>query len=139
MRLSKYYMPTLKEEPADADIASHKLMLRAGMMRALSSGVYSYLPLGYRVIRKVENIVREEMDKSGALEVLMPAMQNAEIWQESGRWEDFGPLMIKFEDRKKRQYCLGPTHEEVVADMIRDEIRSYKDLPYNLLSDTDKG
>ncbi len=132
MKLSKYYMPTLKEDPADADIASHKLMLRAGMMRALSSGVYSYLPLGYKVIRKVESIVREEMDKSGALEVLMPAMQNAEIWQESGRWEDFGPLMIKFEDRKKRQYCLGPTHEEVVADLIRDEIRSYKDLPYNL-------
>ncbi len=132
MRLSKYYMPTLKEDPTDADIASHKLMLRAGMMRALSSGVYSYLPLGYRVVKKVENIVREEMDKSGALEVLMPAMQTAEIWQESGRWEDFGPLMIKFKDRKKRQYCLGPTHEEVIADIIKDEIRSYKDLPYNL-------
>ncbi|MGM0420533.1 MAG: proline--tRNA ligase [Bacillota bacterium] len=132
MKLSKYYMPTLREVPTDADIPSHQLMLRAGMMRPLSSGVYSYLPLGYRVIRKVEEIVREEMDKSGALEVLLPTMQTAEIWQESERWRDFGPLMIRFEDRKQRQYCLGPTHEEVISDLIRDEIRSYKDLPYNL-------
>lgn len=132
MKLSKYYMPTLREDPADAEIPSHKLMLRAGMIRSLSAGVYSYLPLGYRVVRKVEQIVREEMDRSGALEVLMPAMQIAEIWKESGRWEEFGPLMVRFKDRNEREYCLGPTHEEVIADIVRDEVRSYKDLPFNL-------
>ncbi len=132
MKLSKYYMPTLREVPADAEIPSHQLMLRAGMIRSLSAGIYSYLPLGYRVIRKVEQIVREEMDRSGALEVLMPAMQVADIWKESGRWEEFGPLMVRFKDRNEREYCLGPTHEEVIADIVRDEVRSYKDLPFNL-------
>ncbi len=132
MKLSHYYLPTLKEDPADAEVPSHRLMLRAGMIRKLSAGVYSYLPLGYRVIKKIEKIVREEMDRSGAQEMLMPAMQTAEIWKESGRWQDFGPLMVDFEDRQGREYCLGPTHEEVVADLIRDEIRSYKKLPYNV-------
>ncbi len=132
MKLSNYYLPTLREVPADAEIPSHQLMLRAGMIRSLSAGIYSYLPLGYRVIRKVEQIVREEMDRSGALEVLMPAMQIADIWKESGRWEEFGPLMVRFKDRNEREYCLGPTHEEVIADIVRDEVRSYKDLPFNL-------
>ncbi len=132
MKFSNFYLPTLKEEPADAEVASHRLMLRAGMIRKLSAGVYSYLPLGHRVIKKIEQIVREEMDRSGAQEMLMPTMQTAEIWKESERWKDFGPLMIRFEDRQEREYCLGPTHEEVVADLIRDEIRSYKKLPFNL-------
>jgi len=132
MKLSQYYMPTLKEDPADAEVPSHRLMLRAGMIRKLSAGVYTYLPLGFRVIKKIQEIVREEMDRAGAQELLMPAMQTADIWKESGRWQDFGPQMIRFEDRQEREYCLGPTHEEVIADLIRDELRSYKKLPYNL-------
>lgn len=132
MRMSKLYLPTLKEDPAEADIISHQLMLRSGMMRKLSPGIFSYLPLGYRVIRKIENIVREEMNKTSSQEVLLPVMQTAEIWEKSNRWEQFGPLMIKFKDRKDHEYCLGPTHEEVIADLIKDEVRSYKDLPLNL-------
>src|SRR6056297_2585181 len=132
MRMSKLYLPTLKETPAEAEIKSHQLMLRAGMMRKLSPGIFSYLPLGYNVIRKVENIVREEMDKTSSQEVLLPVMQSAEIWKESNRWQKFGPLMIKFKDRKDHEYCLGPTHEEVITDLIKDEVRSYKDLPLNL-------
>jgi len=130
--MSKMYLPTLKEDPVEAEIVSHKLMLRAGMMRSLSAGVYSYLPLAYRVIKKIEDIIRESMDESGAQEVLLPVMQSAEIWKESGRWKEFGPLMIKLRDRKDREYCLGPTHEEVVSDLIKNELRSYKDLPFNL-------
>ena len=132
MRMKNIYLPTLKETPAEAEVVSHKLMLRAGMMRKLSAGVYSYLPLGLRVIRKIEKIVREEMNKSEAQEVLLPVMQTADIWKESKRWERFGPLMVKFYDRKEHEYCLGPTHEEVVASLVRDEVRSYKDLPMNL-------
>ena len=132
MRMSKLYLPTLKEDPAEADIKSHQLMLRAGMMRKLSPGIFSYLPLGYRVIRKIENIVREEMNKTSSQEVLLPVMQSAKIWKESNRWDKFGPLMIKFQDRKDHEYCLGPTHEEVITDLIKDEVRSYKDLPLNL-------
>jgi len=132
MRMSKLYLPTLKETPAEAEIKSHQLMLRAGMMRKLSPGIFSYLPLGYNVIKKIENIVREEMDKTSSQEVLLPVMQTAEIWKESNRWQKFGPLMIKFTDRKDREYCLGPTHEEVITDLIKDEVRSYKDLPLNL-------
>ena len=132
MRMSKLYLPTLKEDPAEADIKSHQLMLRAGMMRKLNPGIFSYLPLGYRVIRKIENIVREEMDKTTSQEVLLPVMQTANIWKESNRWDKFGPLMIKFKDRKDHEYCLGPTHEEVITDLIKDEVRSYKDLPLNL-------
>ncbi|AZO95547.1 proline--tRNA ligase [Halocella sp. SP3-1] len=132
MKMSKMYLPTLKEVPSEAEVLSHQYMLRAGMMRTLTAGVYSYLPLGYRVIRKIENIIRKAMDESGAQELLMPIMHTAELWQESGRWDRFGPLMIKFQDRKGREYCLGPTHEEIITDLVRDEIRSYKDLPLNL-------
>ncbi|MFP4020234.1 MAG: proline--tRNA ligase [Halanaerobium sp.] len=132
MRMSKLYLPTLKEDPAEADVVSHKLMLRAGMMRKHSSGIYSYLPLGYKVIKKIEKITRKHMDNSEAQEVLLPVMQTSEIWKDSRRWDKFGPLMIKFLDRKNREYCLGPTHEEVVTDLVRDEVRSYKDLPLNL-------
>jgi prolyl-tRNA synthetase len=130
--MSKLYLPTLKETPAEAEIKSHQLMLRAGMMRKLSPGIFSYLPLGYNVIRKVENIVREEMNKTSSQEVLLPVMQTADIWKESNRWQKFGPLMIKFKDRKDHEYCLGPTHEEVITNLIKDEVRSYKDLPLNL-------
>ena len=132
MRMSKLYLPTLKEDPAEAEVTSHKLMLRAGMMRKHSSGIYSYLPLGYKVIKKVESITRKHMDNSEAQEVLLPVMQTSKIWKDSKRWDKFGPLMIKFHDRKNREYCLGPTHEEVVTDLVRDEVRSYKDLPLNL-------
>ena len=132
MRMSNLYLPTLKEDPTEAEVTSHKLMLRAGMMRKHSAGIYSYLPLGYRVIKKIEKITRKHMDNSMAQEVLLPIMQTSDIWRESKRWDKFGPLMVKFFDRKKREYCLGPTHEEVVTDLVKDEIRSYKDLPLNL-------
>ena len=132
MKMSRFYLPTLKETPSEADVKSHKLMLRAGMIRKLSAGVYSYLPLALRVLRKIEDITREKMDESGAQEVLMPVMQTSDIWKESERWDRFGPIMVKFRDRKDREYCLGPTHEEAVTAMVRDEVRSYKDLPFNL-------
>jgi len=132
MRMSKMYLPTLKENPAEADVVSHQLMLRAGMMRTLTAGVYTYLPLGYRVIRKIEDIIRQAMNEKDGQELLMPVIHTSELWKESGRWDKFGPLMIKFQDRKGREYCLGPTHEEIVTDLVRDEIRSYKDLPLNL-------
>ncbi len=132
MRVSQTFLATLKETPAEAEIASHKLMLRAGLVRRLASGLYTWLPLGLRVIRKIEAIVREEMDRAGALEVLMPAVQPAELWQESGRWEAYGPELLRIEDRHARPFCLGPTHEEVVTDLARREIRSYKQLPLNL-------
>ena len=111
MRMSKLYAPTLKEDPADAEIASHKLMLRAGMIRKTASGVYTFLPLGYKVLSKVENIVREEMDKIGAQEIMMPALQPAELWHESGRWNDYGPELMRLVDRHDHGFCLGPTHE----------------------------
>ncbi|HLS54043.1 MAG TPA: proline--tRNA ligase, partial [Tissierellaceae bacterium] len=132
MRMSKMYMPTLKETPAEAEIDSHKLLLRAGMIRRLVSGVYSYLPLGYRVIRKVEQIVREEMDKAGSQELLMSAIQPRELWEATGRWDNFGPEMWKLKDRHGREFCLGPTHEEYFTDLIKNEINSYKQLPLNL-------
>ncbi|MCG8514286.1 MAG: proline--tRNA ligase [Halanaerobiales bacterium] len=132
MRMSRLYVPTLKEIPVEAEVVSHQLMLRAGLIRPLTAGVYTYLPLGYRVIRKIEEIVRQAMNEAGAQEVLMPVIHTADLWKQTGRWETFGPLMIKFEDRKGREYCMGPTHEEVIADLIKDEIRSYKDLPLNL-------
>lgn len=132
MRLSKLYMPTLREDPQDAEIASHKFLLRAGMIRKTASGIYTYLPLGYRTIRKIENIVREEMDNAGAMEILMSAIQPAEIWRESGRWDKFGPEMFKLKDRNDREFCLGPTAEEYFTTLIRDEVKSYKDLPLNL-------
>jgi prolyl-tRNA synthetase len=129
MRTSQYLLATLKETPADAEIISHQLMLRAGMIRKVTSGIYNWLPLGLRVLRKVEAIVREEMNRSGALEILMPAIQPAELWEESGRWGAYGDLMLRIKDRHERDFCFGPTHEEVVTDLIRHEIRSYKQLP----------
>lgn len=131
MRASQYLLPTLKETPADASVVSHQLMLRAGMIRRLASGLYTWLPLGLRVLRKVERIVREEMDKSGAQEVLMPVVQPAELWQESKRWEQYGPELLRVRDRHDNAFCLGPTHEEVITDLIRNEISSYKQLPAN--------
>lgn len=132
MRFSKYYIKTLKETPKEAEIVSHKLLLRAGMIKKLASGVYTYLPMGYRTLRKVENIVREEMNKAGAVELFMPVLQPAEIWQESGRWDVMGAEMIRLKDRHERDFVLGPTHEEVITDIVRSDIFSYKALPINL-------
>jgi len=129
MRTSQLLIATVKESPADAEVISHKLMLRAGMIRKLASGLYTWLPLGLRVLRKVENIVREEMNKAGCQEILMPAVQPAELWQESGRWEQYGSELLRIKDRHDRDFCFGPTHEEIVTDMVRREIRSYKQLP----------
>ncbi len=131
MRASQYLIATLKETPADAEVISHQLMLRAGMIRKLASGLYSWLPMGLRTLRKVERIVREEMDRAGAQEVLMPAVQPAELWQESGRWEQYGPELLRINDRHGRDFCVGPTHEEVITDLIRRELKSYKQLPAN--------
>ena len=132
MRFSKSYIKTLKETPREAETASHKLLLRASMIKKLTSGVYTYLPLGYKALKKVENIVREEMDRAGSQEILMPVLQPAELWKESGRWDVMGPLMMKLQDRNKRDFVLGPTHEEVVTDLIRNDISSYKALPLSL-------
>ena len=132
MRTSKFLIATQKETPADAEVISHQLMLRAGLIRKLASGLYTWLPLGLRVLRKVENIVRREMDLSGAQEMSMPVVQPAELWQESGRWEQYGPELLRIKDRHGRDFCLGPTHEEVITDLVRDEIKSYKQLPINL-------
>jgi len=131
MRTSNFPLQTLKEVPADAEIASHRLMLRAGLIRKLAAGLYTWLPLGLRVLRKVENIVREEMDRAGALEVLMPAVQPAELWQESGRWERYGAELLRLTDRHQREFCFGPTHEEIITDLARNELRSYRQLPVN--------
>ena len=131
MRASRFLISTQKETPAEAEIASHQLMLRAGMIRKLASGLYSWLPLGLRVLQKVEGIVREEMNAAGAQEVLMPVVQPADLWQESGRWEQYGPELLRLEDRHQRQFCLGPTHEEIITDLIRNSIRSYRNLPAN--------
>jgi len=132
MRVSKYLLSTLKETPANAEVISHQLMLRAGMVRQNASGLYSWLPTGLRVLRKVEAIVREEMNKAGAIEILMPMVQPADLWVETGRWEKFGPELLRFQDRHNRDFVLGPTHEEVITDIIRKEINSYKQLPLNL-------
>jgi prolyl-tRNA synthetase len=131
MRVSQFFISTLKEAPSEAELASHKLMMRAGYIRKLASGLYTWMPLGLRVLRKVENIVREEMDRSGGIELLMPAVQPAELWQETGRWEVFGPQMLKIKDRHDNDFCFGPTHEEVITDIARREIRSYRQLPVN--------
>jgi prolyl-tRNA synthetase len=131
MRTSQFPLQTVKETPADAEIASHQLMLRAGLIRKLAAGLYTWLPLGLRVLRKVENIVREEMNRAGALEVLMPTVQPAELWQESGRWEQYGPELLRLHDRHNREFCYGPTHEEIITDLARNELRSYKQLPIN--------
>ncbi|MDH5694152.1 MAG: proline--tRNA ligase [Gammaproteobacteria bacterium] len=131
MRSSQILIATLKETPADAEVISHQLMLRAGMIRKLASGLYTWLPMGLKVLRKVEHIVRREMDASGAQEVLMPSVQPAELWQESGRWEKYGPELLRLKDRHQREFCYGPTHEEVITDLIRRELQSYKQLPAN--------
>jgi len=132
MRSSRLFLSTLREDPADAEVASHKLLIRAGFIRKLSTGIFSYLPLGVRSLRKVENIIREEMCRAGALEVLLPGVQPAELWKETGRWEYYGPELLRFEDRHGHEYCLGPTHEEVITDLVRREVRSYRDLPFTL-------
>ena len=131
MRASRFHLATLKETPGDAEIVSHQLMLRAGMIRRHAAGIYSWSPLGLRILRKVENIVREEMDRAGALELLMPSFQPAELWQESGRWDQFGPELLRFTDRHQRDACLGPTHEEIITDIFRREVNSYRQLPIN--------
>ena len=131
MRASRYLIATQKETPADAEIISHQLMLRAGLIRKLASGLYTWLPMGLRTLRKVERIVREEMDRSGAQELLMPAIQPAELWQESGRWDEYGGELLRMHDRHGREFCFGPTHEEVITDLIRNELKSYKQLPAN--------
>jgi len=131
MYLSRLPVTTFKETPADAEIASHKLMLRAGLIRRLASGLYSWMPLGMRVLNKVAGVIREEMDRSGALEVMMPVVQPAELWQESGRWDAYGKALLRFEDRHERSFCLGPTHEEVITDIARNELKSYRQLPVN--------
>ena len=132
MRYSEMFLPTGREVPSDAELISHQLMIRAGLIRKLTSGIYSYLPLGYRVIRKVEQIVREEMNRAGAQEVFLPMVQPAELWQESGRWVHYGKELLRFRDRHDREYCLGPTHEEVITDLVRNEIKTYRQLPRNL-------
>ncbi len=132
MRYSNYLIPTHKEVPAEAEVISHQLMLRAGLIRKLTSGIYTYLPAGLRALRKVENIIREEMNRAGAIEVLMPAVQPAELWQESGRWEYYGRELLRFRDRHNRDACFGPTHEEVITDLVRKEVHSYRQMPINL-------
>ena len=131
MLYSRYFIPTVKETPSDAEVISHQLMLRAGMIRKLSAGIYNYLPMGLRSIRKFENIVREEMNKADAIEMLMPSVQPAELWKESGRWAFYGKELLRFKDRKDAEFCMGPTHEEVITDMVRREIKSYRQMPIN--------
>ena len=131
MRLSRYPVNTAKETPAEAEVISHQLMLRAGLIRRLAAGVYTFLPMGLRAVRKVEKIIREEMDRAGALELLMPAVQPAELWQESGRWDQYGPELLRLKDRHDREFVIGPTHEEVITDIARRELKSYRQLPVN--------
>ena len=132
MKLSRFFIPTMREDPSDAEIVSHKLMVRAGMIRKIASGVYNYLPLGLRVLRKVENIVREEMNRAGAIETLLPSMIPADLWKETGRWQQYGKELLRIKDRHDNEFCYGPTHEEVMVDLVRRDVRSYKELPLNL-------
>jgi len=129
MRWREYFIPTLREDPSEAEVISHKLLLRAGMIRKLASGIYTFLPLGFKALKKIENIVRREMNNAGALEILMPLVQPAELWKETGRWDNYGKELLRFKDRKEHDFCLGPTHEEVVTDIVRRDVKSYKDLP----------
>ncbi|HIA93131.1 MAG TPA: proline--tRNA ligase [Gammaproteobacteria bacterium] len=131
MQLSKYPLITYKETPVDAELTSHQLMLRAGLIKKLASGLFSWMPIGLKVLRKIEHIVREEMDRSGAYEVSMPAIQPADLWQETGRWEAYGDLLLKMEDRQGRSFCFGPTHEEVITDIVRNELKTYRQMPVN--------
>ena len=139
MRISNILIPTLRDAPGDAEIVSHKLMVRAGMIRQLASGIYTWLPLGLRVLRKVERIVREEMDGAGAQEVLMSGVLPAELWQESGRWDHYGPELLRIKDRHDRAFVIGPTHEEVITDLARRELKSYRQLPVNFYEIQMKG
>ncbi|MDH3870219.1 MAG: proline--tRNA ligase [Desulfuromonadales bacterium] len=132
MRYSHYFLPTLKETPGDAEVVSHQLMSRAGMIRKVAAGIYDYLPLGLKVIRKVENIVREEMNKAGAIEILMPAVCPADLWEQSGRWQQYGKELLRLKDRKETEFCIGPTHEELVTEIVRGTVNSYRQLPVNL-------
>ncbi|MBR3457502.1 MAG: proline--tRNA ligase, partial [Selenomonadaceae bacterium] len=138
MRATNLYAPTLRQTPADAEILSHQLMLRAGMMRKSANGMYHFLPLGWRTIRKIEQIIREEMDAAGGQEICMPILQPAEYWEESGRWAAYGAEMMRMKDRHGHEYCLGPTHEEMITALVRDEVRSYKQLPLMLYQIQDK-
>jgi prolyl-tRNA synthetase len=131
MRASQFFISTTKEAPSEAELVSHQLMLRAGLIKRLGSGLYTWMPLGLRVLRRVEAVVREEMNRAGAIELLMPAVQPAELWEETGRWAVFGPQMLKIKDRHQRDFCFGPTHEEVITDVARREIKSYRQLPLN--------
>src|ERR1700757_2294046 len=132
MRASQFLISTLKEAPADADVVSQQLMLRAGMIKRLAAGIYTYLPMGLRSIRKIESIIREEMNRAGAIELLMPVVQPAELWMQSGRWDKYGPELLRLKDRHQRDFVLQPTSEEVVTDVVRQEVRSYRQLPLNL-------
>ena len=132
MRMSKLFIPTMREVPAEANVISHKLMLRAGLIRKLASGIYTYLPVGLRVIKKIATIIEQEMNKAGGQEILMPMVQPAELWRESGRFDAYGPELLRFKDRKDTWFCLGPTHEEVVTALVRDHVKSYKSLPLTL-------
>ena len=132
MRMSQAVAPTLREDPKEAEVVSHKLMLRGGYIRRLAAGIHTFLPLGFRVLNKVANIIREEMNRSGAQEVLMPALLPSELWQETGRWDIYGKELFRVKDRHDREFCLGPTHEEIITDLARNAIRSYKQLPVNL-------
>ncbi|MGH8247238.1 MAG: proline--tRNA ligase, partial [Gammaproteobacteria bacterium] len=129
MRTSRVLLATLRDAPSDAEVISHRLMLRAGLVRPIASGIYTWLPLGLRILHRVETIIREEMDRSGAQEILMPGVQPAELWRESERWGEYGPELLRLKDRHDRDFCLGPTHEEIITDLVRREIRSYKQLP----------
>src|SRR6185437_3397629 len=131
MRLSQYPINTTKETPAEAELLSHQLMLRAGLIRREAAGLYSWLPMGLRTLRKAETIIREEMDRAGALELIMPVFQPGELWQESGRWTEYGPELLRFKDRHERDFVAGPTHEEVITDIVRRDIKSYRQLPVN--------
>ena len=131
MRTSQLLLPTLREDPGEAETVSHRLMLRSGLIRKVAAGIYTYLPLGLRIIRKVETIIREEMNRAGAQELLMPVASPAELWKETGRWEYYGKELLRFKDRHERDFCLGPTHEEVITDLFRREVRSYRQLPLN--------
>ena len=131
MRTSQLLLATLKETPADAEVISHQLMLRAGLIRQVAAGIYNWLPMGMRVLHKVQHIVRQEMDRSGAQEVLLPGVQPAGLWQESGRWEQYGPELLRLQDRHGREFCLGPTHEEIITTLVKNDVRSYRQLPLN--------
>ena len=131
MRASAFFISTLREAPADAEVVSHRLMMRAGMIRKLAAGIYTYMPMGLRSIRKIENIIREEMNRAGAVELLMPVVQPAELWMESGRWYKMGPELLRVKDRHERDFIIQPTSEEVIADVARESVRSYKQLPVN--------